>query len=622
MLKDTETDQLLNRPVGIVAGFDTTMYVASVSGQIMLVDVRSGAVTMLNPGGDDQPFGGLCLDSRGPGTLYATGRHTGAVFAFNRRGELLRKYQLTTIREKGGTSFLTGCIQTRYQLLVVDSNNARFHYLPLADEGPLRGHPPPLTDSTFQGKRLSYEGDAYTQVPGKVNAYGVEWTQKFNETGYVLNSATGEIFTMILKRSTVIPEMRKVNVMGRVKTFVGALGILFDSTNENIMYISMPHLNAIAVLEFSRMYPRQAKFIRYLKSALINGPVGIGEFGNWLFPISGDFGRGAPDGAFSIVQIPRHEQIIEGGDSDDEFTTFLDDVRETPLPVIIDTSDVQDEIRAEPSPVGTSAPVAIVPETPNTTEDQTSSGQGTQSAGPAEESPRESPGASPVAIEDPDSDSSSSSSSSSESESKEPTREPSTFGAAAEESESSSSGERACFPAEATATLADGSTERMDKLRIGDRVKVTTNELGAPVFSEIFMFSHQDPDAVSSFVSIEGSHGQTLQVSPDHFMYINNKLLPARQVRSGDVLQAQANRRILALNISRVRSRGLYNPQTLHGDIVVNGIQVSTYTAAVQPVAATALMAPIRAVYACQTSWPHRISAILSRGFSPLQSVW
>eukprot|EP00178_Gracilaria_changii_P013059 TRINITY_DN3677_c0_g1_i1.p1 TRINITY_DN3677_c0_g1~~TRINITY_DN3677_c0_g1_i1.p1 ORF type:complete len:660 (+),score=92.94 TRINITY_DN3677_c0_g1_i1:373-2352(+) len=621
MLKDTETDQSLNRPVAIVAGFDTTMYVASVSGQLMLVDVKTGSASIINPGGDDQPFGGLCLDSRGPGTLYATGRHTGALFAFNRRGELLRKYQLTTVREKGGTSFLTACIQTRYQLLVMDSNNARFYYLPLADEGPLRGHPPPLTDTVFQGKRVSYEGDAYVQKSGTINAYGVEWTRKFNETAYVLNSATGELFTMGVKQSTVIPVMRKVNILGRVNKFVGALGILFDSTNENIMYISMPHLNAIAVLEFSRMSPRQAKFIRYLKSALANGPVAIGEFGNWLFPISGDFGRS--DGEFSITQIPRHEQIIESGDSDSEFTTFLDDVQETPLPVVIDTNDVQDEIRAEPSPIGTNAPAAIVPplENPQSGEDPTTAGQGAQSTDPTGESPRESPTPTPVSVGESESEPGSESESESESEfeSEAPDREPSTFGVAAEESQSSSTERRACFPAEATVLLDDGSTIRMESLRVGDRVQVDTSDLGEPVFSDVFMFSHQDPNIVSSFVSIEGSHGQTLHVSPGHYIYINGKLLPARQVRSRDVLQSQ-EQQILAVSVSRVRRRGLYNPQTVQGNVMVNGIKVSTYTTAMPPVAAMALMAPIRAAYTCQTRWPHRITSLLSRGFS--SSLW
>lgn len=625
LLKDTNTDHVLDRPVGIVAGFDTTMYVASASGQLMHVDIKAGTAAMINPGGDDQPFGGLCLDSRGPGTLYATGRKSGAVFAFNRRGELLRRYQLTTTQSKGGTSDLVACIQTRYQLLVTDSNNDRFYYLPLLDDGPLRGYPPPLVDATFQGERVQFDGDQWQQKPGLINAYGVEWTQKFNETGYVVNSATGNIYTMTLNKNIVIPLMRKVSVSGRVTSFEGALGILFDSTNENVMYITMPHLNAIAVLEFSRKLPLKAKFIRYLKNALTDGPIAVGEYGDWIYPISGNFRSDSANNVFSIVQMPRHEQIIEGEHSDDEFTSTMDDVDVQPMPVLIDPAVVQDNVRAEPSPVGTSAPQPIVPpeaELPLHSSAPDDSSSSADSAGSASDSGSStadhtsqiSPTVTPSV---PDGDSTGP---------REPSRTPSTFGAAADESGQlgADDGGRACFAASASVTLEDGSTRRMDSLEVGDSVLVSSNERGGAVYSRIFMFSHQDRYAISSFVSIVTSHGQTLLVSPGHFVYIDGRLSPAREVRRGDVLtfDEQRERLIWARSVSTVQARGLYNPQTVHGDIVVNGVQVSTYTTAVKPVAATALMAPIRAAFTCHTHWPHRISLLLARGLPTFRYGW
>ncbi|PXF43792.1 Desert hedgehog protein B [Gracilariopsis chorda] len=622
LLKDTHTDQPLDRPVGIVAGLDTTMYVASASGQLMLVDIKAGTASILNPGGDDQPFGGLCLDSRGPGTVYATGRQSGAVFAFNRRGELLRRFQLTTTKSKGGTSDLVGCIQTRYQLLITDSNNARFYYLPLKDDGPRRGHPPALVRAPFQGKRVQYQGDQWQQNAGVINAYGVEWAHKFNETGYVLNSATGKIYTMTVKKDSVIPNMREVSVSGRVDTFKGALGILFDSTNENVMYITMPHLNAIAVLEFSRKHPRIAKFIRYLNSALTDGPIAVGEYGNWIYPISGNFRSATANGVYSIVQMPKHEQVFEGEHSDDEFTSTMDDVDEEPLAVLIDPADVQNEVRAEPSPIGTSAPEPIVPpnsELPLDTSapgDSSSDDDGDDSdsdSGTGDVTSQISPTVTPSV---PSTDSTGP---------REPSKTPSTFGAAADQdAPQGSDGGRECFPAAATVTLEDGSAKRMDALHVGDSVLVSTNEQGGPVYSHIFMFSHQDRSTISSFVSIETSHGQTLQVSPGHFVYIDGRLSPAREVRVGDVLTSHVGREqvIRARSVSTLRARGLYNPQTIHGDLVVNGVQVSTYTTAVKPVAATALMAPIRAAYACRTRWPHRISLLLARGVPTFRFVW
>ena len=42
---------------------------------------------------------------------------------------------------------------------------------------------------------------------------------------------------------------------------------------------------------------------------------------------------------------------------------------------------------------------------------------------------------------------------------------------------------------------------------------------------------------------------------------------------------------------------GLYNPHTMDGDIVVNGIKTSTYTAAIEPSLAHSLLWPVRMLY-------------------------
>lgn len=51
-----------------------------------------------------------------------------------------------------------------------------------------------------------------------------------------------------------------------------------------------------------------------------------------------------------------------------------------------------------------------------------------------------------------------------------------------------------------------------------------------------------------------------------------------------------------AVSVRKVEKEGLYNPQTVHGDIVVDGIVASVYTEAVQPRVAHAMLAPMRAV--------------------------
>ena len=49
--------------------------------------------------------------------------------------------------------------------------------------------------------------------------------------------------------------------------------------------------------------------------------------------------------------------------------------------------------------------------------------------------------------------------------------------------------------------------------------------------------------------------------------------------------------------VSTETATGLYNPHTLNGDIVVNGIKTSTYTAAVAPALAHAALWPVRMLY-------------------------
>jgi hypothetical protein len=46
--------------------------------------------------------------------------------------------------------------------------------------------------------------------------------------------------------------------------------------------------------------------------------------------------------------------------------------------------------------------------------------------------------------------------------------------------------------------------------------------------------------------------------------------------------------------VSTEWAEGLYNPHTMHGDIVVDGVHTSTYTDSVAPALAHALLWPVR----------------------------
>lgn len=156
-----------------------------------------------------------------------------------------------------------------------------------------------------------------------------------------------------------------------------------------------------------------------------------------------------------------------------------------------------------------------------------------------------------------------------------------------------SNGGKMCFPASATAQLESGSTRRMDQLAIGDRVLTSPG-----VFSDVFAWTHHDPLHTSpGYVHISTLSSHDLTVTAGHFVYANGGAIPADAVRIGDTMMSANGTCTRVVSVQRVTSRGLFNPQTLDGNIVVDGLACSTYTAAVAPGAAHALLAPLRMAY-------------------------
>lgn len=149
--------------------------------------------------------------------------------------------------------------------------------------------------------------------------------------------------------------------------------------------------------------------------------------------------------------------------------------------------------------------------------------------------------------------------------------------------------EGACFPAQATVEMEDGSVKRMEDIAVGDVVKVGTNE-----FSRVFMFTHRTAAVRSGFILLETGGGDKLSLTSGHYLYVNGVLAAARTVSVGDMLVKGDGSGAVVRKVSRYEGEGLYNPQTVHGNLVVNGVLSSTYTTAVEPAFAHALLAPFR----------------------------
>jgi len=150
-----------------------------------------------------------------------------------------------------------------------------------------------------------------------------------------------------------------------------------------------------------------------------------------------------------------------------------------------------------------------------------------------------------------------------------------------------------CFPASARVALADGSSKRMDAVAAGDVLAVTHTAASA-----VFGWSHRAAARMATFVAIHAAHSaEPLLLSPTHYLYVNGALAAASTVAVGDTLTTAAGVPTAVTAVGRVEADGLYAPHTLHGELVVNGVRVSSYTQAVHPDVAHALLAPARAAY-------------------------
>lgn len=149
-----------------------------------------------------------------------------------------------------------------------------------------------------------------------------------------------------------------------------------------------------------------------------------------------------------------------------------------------------------------------------------------------------------------------------------------------------------CFPEHSTVQLESGAVKRMSEVAIGDRIRVSPTQ-----FSEVFMFTHKVENTMHEFLTLR-THGQAkITLTQGHYLYVNGELAPARAVSAGDSVELADGKMAVVVDIQTISARGLYNPQTVHGDVIVDGVRASTYTTTVEKTCAHALLFPLRSLY-------------------------
>lgn len=163
----------------------------------------------------------------------------------------------------------------------------------------------------------------------------------------------------------------------------------------------------------------------------------------------------------------------------------------------------------------------------------------------------------------------------------------------------SADNKRSCIPAHAKVELAGGGSVPASEIRVGDLVRV-----GLRTYSPVLAITHADDAARSEMVSVRTAHASLL-LSPGHLLKSNGILIPAHALRVGDGIAVMINGRLVVESVLAADTeitRGLYNPQTASGELLVSiqdaaPVLISAYTTAVQPSGAHAMLSPLRTLY-------------------------
>jgi Hint module len=147
-----------------------------------------------------------------------------------------------------------------------------------------------------------------------------------------------------------------------------------------------------------------------------------------------------------------------------------------------------------------------------------------------------------------------------------------------------------CFPSDARVLTLDGRCTMMADLRLGDKVLcdvVDTDRTDPTKYDEIYMFGHRDAEATDEpFLRLRYSEEGSIRLTPDHRIPIRRfeeglKTVPARDVRVGDELFVVDGGIAVVQAIEEICADGLWNPYTLRGTIVVDGVLASCHSSSV-----------------------------------------
>lgn len=151
-----------------------------------------------------------------------------------------------------------------------------------------------------------------------------------------------------------------------------------------------------------------------------------------------------------------------------------------------------------------------------------------------------------------------------------------------------------CFPGKSMVNLKNGRVVRMNDLTVGDMILSSVGE-----YSPVILFTHKLSEGIHSFVRIRTESGKAITCTPGHYVLVNGDMKAAANVKTGDTVRLANGNPDSVVQVEKdVPGTGLYNPVTASSEIIVDGIQASTYTLNYEPAASHALLLPCRKIFA------------------------
>ena len=109
----------------------------------------------------------------------------------------------------------------------------------------------------------------------------------------------------------------------------------------------------------------------------------------------------------------------------------------------------------------------------------------------------------------------------------------------------------------------------IENIEIGEYIKTQNG------WSRVYAWHMYTKKTSMEFVVVKHSKGK-LVLSDLHYIYVNNKLIVAKDIKINDTIVYKGEK-VTVTEVSRKASKGIYNPYTINGKIIVNNINCSVY---------------------------------------------